>query len=399
MTHQSLQTHDEIKTTDPNDHDIDRQVSLSVYVGVHICGMSHVDPVNETFRLTMHFETKRELSPKENELYKSDPLNFQPSLYVSIEPRIISEIVHWEFTKYNTGDEFIVVQNEKNHKINGEYMIMRLIKTTIEFCEDFELQKFPFDVQHLGFNFQFRSDKMDIPNSLFAYKILKSSAIYLPKRALDNNEWNVVGLQCSVDNQSIINYQNKLKEGKYSRCVCTYSSFCIIIKRKWKFYFDRVVVVLAIISLMANFVFLFDSSDSIGNKFSYISTMLLTAIAFMLVTNEFIPPLQYLTILDQYVLAQFIFIFIIAIEIAIGDGGLDDGLNDLNGYLLAINFSIWLMIHLIFIVLSYKAYQNENKKIDMIKEEVDDIYYNNNKQQYLAGENDLDQNIIKKDRG
>ena len=153
--------------------------------------------------------------------------------------------------------------------------------------------------------------------------------------------------------------------------MCSDMNYRIKMRRHWAYFVERVIIVLSILSFMTNGCFLF-GNDSTADRFGYVSTMLLTAVAFMLVTASFIPHLNYLTLLDKYV--YFVFVFILWIAILVGISGfwhdeLDNEKTD--HFLLIINLTIWTLVHIIFGIQSYRAYTLENKKIGMIKEEVD----------------------------
>ena len=139
-----------------------------------ILSMSHIDSVAQTFRLRMHIETFRELSPEETELYIEDPDNFKPLLHTCIEPFISHEIIEFTPLKYNNNKCYIVLnlsQIDPNDDINKYncfpdshggrkcYLILQqLYRADVIFNETLELQNFPFDVQHFGFQLAFRCD-------------------------------------------------------------------------------------------------------------------------------------------------------------------------------------------------------------------------------------------------
>eukprot|EP00483_Globobulimina_turgida_P006252 UN06262 len=92
----------------------------------------------------------------------------------------------------------------------------------------------------------------------------------------------------------------------------------------------------------------------------------------MFVITTYLPQLRYLTILDKYTFFTFGFIFLIAIETAFIEGIGDDIIEmDLDHVFFIANFVFWVVMHLVFVVLSYNAFTTEQKKHELIKEKVD----------------------------
>ena len=361
-----------------------------MHVGCWILSLSNIDSVNQTFRLRMHITTARELTPNEKNLLlesekKDSDIKFVPILNTCIEPLYSTEIIEMKRIQFHTGNDWICVKDDELENLfNNEHTIQELYRADILFSENFELKNFPFDIQHLGFDFQMRCDKLDIKNNIYGYEIINESGIYFYQYPQITG-WKFVGLEQSIDNNDVnvekLNYlHNKHPSGMYNHII-----FRIKMQREWKYYFYRVIVVLSIITFMTLGCFLFGDHDlnaSISDRFSYVSTMLLTAVAYMLVTVGFLPQLSYLTLLDQYVYFSFIFVLFIAIEIGIvaiiNDtiGMNENEMIELDYYMLCIDSIIWFIVHIIFGIFGYNAFQQEILKINMIKEMVD---FNNEK--------------------
>ena len=129
----------------------------------------------------------------------------------------------------------------------------------------------------------------------------------------------------------------------------------------------RVIVILSFISFLTNLTFIFET-DSIADRFSFISTMFLSAVAYMFVITSYLPELRYLTLLDKYTFFTFGFIFLTGVENAVikyETFGVDP--DDLNLYVLAFNYVLWLIVHIIFVFWGYKAYSFEYQNQRKIK--------------------------------
>jgi hypothetical protein len=74
--------------------------------------------------------------------------------------------------------------------------------------------------------------------------------------------------------------------------------------------------VMALFSLSSLFGLMNDTDVASIERLSFVFTLMLTATAYSLVIAEQLPSLGYLTMLDQYILGTFGFIFTVACEIA-----------------------------------------------------------------------------------
>jgi hypothetical protein len=73
------------------------------------------------------------------------------------------------------------------------------------------------------------------------------------------------------------------------------------VERKIGFYMSKVCSLLVLIEICACMVFVIPAED-IADRLGFASTMLLTAVAFQFVVVEYLPALDYLTLLDYYFL-------------------------------------------------------------------------------------------------
>ena len=145
-----------------------------------------------------------------------------------------------------------------------------------------------------------------------------------------------------------------------------------ILKRHWKFYIYRVIVVMFIVGMITLALFTF-GKESAAARFGFISTMLLTVVAYMFIIKEYLPLLNYLTLLDIYVYFVLSFILIISVECFVTSftvfGNLDR--EDIDYLLFVIDLGIWIIVHIIFIFWARKMNTEELKKVSTPKFELD----------------------------
>ena len=372
-------------------------LNLTVWFGV--LGVSSIDAVDESFRIRFHLITFREMSLQEKELLKQHGShNFEKIINLTVEPLIAKDIITLEPITLNNNKEFTIDTGDKNNpKIN------EIWRGDVVFYEAFEVGNFPFDLEHLGFEFDFRYDTIDINNGLYP---LKCNDIWMWfYDPVNINGWKFIGIETGCDNSGVDQWLKDTKKRLLSANeekdkdtdkdkdqdnnningdetddinniggkTGTKLMFRLKFQRKWRYFFYRVIVVLSIISFLTIACFLFgDINESIADRFGYVSTMLLTAVAYMLVVVGFIPQIDYLTLLDKYVYFTFIFILLIGIENGILSMVIsnNDTSDDYDEILMGINCLLWVMVHFAFFIVANKAYQQECSKIFKVKEEV-----------------------------
>lgn len=173
--------------------------------------------------------------------------------------------------------------------------------------------------------------------------------------------WNFVGLELPIGQTQ---YWEREK------------SLVIILKRQWKFYLYRVVLVLFIIGLITLSVFIF-GEDSIADRFGFISTTLLTVVAYMFIIKEYLPQLNYLTLLDLYIYFILGYIGLVAVECVIVELLEDEIDTSLDFIFFISDLVFFAVIHIIFVIYAVKRNNVEWAEVRQAKFSLDDnqAYY------------------------
>ena len=341
---------------------------MGCYFTTWFLNLSKIDSVAQTFAARIHIKLFRQLCDVELSEYleikeynktNKKKREFKPKLDIKFDLQIA--VGSTEYTKIAESVTFNA--HYKRHFLCQKFLI------TTAFSEEFELYNFPFDCQHLQFLCQIKyqikqlNEYNDMKKKL---KMIENFGFigFVPEgQSFNAVGWELkgfeIGYPCPNDNEKNI-------------------SIRIIVQRLWKFYIIRVVVVLMIISFMTLFALIFDDGEGINDRLGYISTMLLTAVAYMFITNGFIPPLQYLTLLDKYVFFTFVFILFVAIQVCVLNvlGSDVDDIKFIDYLVLSFDFLIYLIVHILFFMASVKLFGEETNKLNQIKEDIDgDISY------------------------
>lgn len=185
-----------------------------------------------------------------------------------------------------SGDNMCKVRKAHRHYT----MIKQTIQVIGNFHEDLELENYPFDVQpfsvHLGF--------VDLPDYV---KMEKRDLQYSSSIGLDSSSWKFVSMGVK-DQNSII-------------------QITTVMERQSTVTVVRVIMVLMILQMMSLGGFTVDPIDGLADRLGLSFTMMLTAVAYSLVIQSFLPEIGYLTFLDKYVMGSFIHLATVSLAMAV----------------------------------------------------------------------------------
>merc|ERR1719499_1896604 len=156
----------------------------------------------------------------------------------------------------------------------------------------------------------------------------------------------------------------------------------IKVSRRWQHYFYRIYSILTICALSGVLTFSFDMEEDYTDAVGYMSTCLLTVVAFMFVVSSTLPPIPYLTFLDALVFITLTFVFMLLLVLglfSIEDHGLSEK-GVLQGSLIT-----WGAIQLIFIIASVYLKRKEKKKLHMGTKELNELF-EEKKDDFISGE-------------
>merc|ERR1719419_955048 len=87
--------------------------------------------------------------------------------------------------------------------------------------------------------------------------------------------------------------------------------------RRWEHYIFRLCAVLSIVTLSGSLGFTMDDSEDYPDMCAYLSTSMLTVVAFMFVVSSTLPAIPYLTFLDGFVTSLLMFVLMQMILLAL----------------------------------------------------------------------------------
>lgn len=219
------------------------------------------------------------------------------------------------------------------------------------FQETFELQSFPFDVQDL--NIKMCGPRVETCNII--PDKMKPTPISLNVSLFSETDWVYENAVCEFFNN----------EGQAQ------VHFHIKVSRRWQHYFYRIYSILTLCALSGVLTFSFEIGDDYTDAVGYMSTCVLTVVAFMFVVSSTLPPIPYLTFLDGLVFITLGFVFVLLFVLGlfqIEELGLTEK-GVLTGSLIT-----WAAIQVVFFIASVYLKRKEKKKLHMGTRELNELF-------------------------
>jgi len=372
---------------------IEEVPSVRWFYNVHLNQLSSIDVRQNSFKVDAEVLIFRQMLSSELRLWLADPELFSDSdlkINIGFTPKC-KEIILMEQEIYADGKPFQVLWLG----LGQCFWIITRYRLCAEYTEALELTSFPFDVQHLEFCMQF--DALAKLN-LTVYDVVDGELKFDERK----DRWQIVGgtkvaikkLEWRPDfkHQSYVGFTMPVTAVSHipdydlfgiQRTVLPNDpnhGFVVILQRSWKFYFRKVISVLMIISFMSMCALITRDEENllIDDPLSYLSTMLLTIVAFMIILKEDLPALKEPSLLDRYLIAILIFVFLLGMSFVIFDP-LEFAHDSAVGYGWMYNeclwffCALWVVIHIVFLIWAITLYRRECEKRLHTKAEVDEI--------------------------
>jgi len=235
---------------------------------------------------------------------------------------------------------------------NQKFLLFNFAQVKGTFRENFELENFPLDCQDL---------RLLIRLGDSAKAIWRHSGIC------------PVNIKVETDNLSIQDYNlfdsfccytaTKRKHSALGKSFCEFHAV-IKLQRRWDAYSIRIFLIISIVSFSSIASFLINDK-LFSRRMAHITTMMLAEIAFTFITNRTLPVVPYMTYMDTYVTAQFLFIFLTGVIAC-----LREIFPHFNKYvnsstLAIITLSFWIGMHIILFLHGFIRYRIEKTKLAM----------------------------------
>merc|ERR1712129_414089 len=133
------------------------------------------------------------------------------------------------------------------------------------------------------------------------------------------------------------------------------------IRRKWQIYVWKIVLFVGLICLSSLSVFTMDHIADLSERYSILFTLLLTQVAFQYVVAESLPSLTYLTLLDWYVVAGFVYLILTIVGVGIiGWFEHSEDIDNIFGFAM---IALYFVFNFGFVIWGYTARKSEVAKL------------------------------------
>jgi hypothetical protein len=258
-----------------------------VFIRLNVFNVGNIDTVGGTFDADFFF-TANWLEPLVDELAGDDVPSFDPQL------TFMNAVGQPEYT-----DERRALVPWRQGAADGARVFEHRFRCNGSFREALELRDFPFDRQPLTIivtSHHHRTTVLLKPDPDIPSKV-RTEFMVLPEFRLTNVQW----------------HEKKADDSKEDFGTYSLLHAAIVAVRKPQYYIYNVLVPILLLSLMAFAVFFFEVSE-LGDRLSVALTLVLTSVAFKFVVAADLPKISYNTLLDDYILGNFMFLAVIVLE-------------------------------------------------------------------------------------
>jgi len=232
----------------------------------------------------------------------------------------------------------------------GEFYFQTKKSQNAEVLESFEFKNFPFDVQDLCIKL--------VPPYIPSYFHERVQLVPFKKYGCCCSYKKCSLNDFVLHDDCIVEYLEG--EGKWDVINIRLKAI-----RRWEHYVYRLCGILSLVTLTGAIGFRIELEDGFNDATAYFSTVLLTVVAFMFVVHTTLPAIPYLTILDCFIYAMLVYVLAQMLLLTLFSFDLD-----IESFAFWLSVIVWVVIHVIFGVLGYKASCFEMKKLSMNTEEL-----------------------------
>lgn len=299
----------------PEDDEADANLADSRRIGVAIIlsSMGNIQTVQQSFDASLNLAL--EWFPLEKEIaeYEQDPVVWQPTWCPRFTLPNAINISTFEIEKNKGGKEYSMLTHgtKDNYErlvvlpAGRKYVIAVRYQVTATFMEEMEIANFPFDCQDFQLTLRLTQP---VESAHLVPHFRREKFFKLSTKYLTISDWDIhpstVTFRMSGETDSMF-------ADKFRYSVVAVG---VMLQRNPKYYMQRVVMLLFIITSCTGMCFCLDPVDAASDRLSILFTLLLTAVAFLFIVSADLPKVPYMTLMDTYVISCFIAITCVALE-------------------------------------------------------------------------------------
>ena len=283
-----------------NDNPQRRRVDLSFFVW----NINDIDVINQRFSVRLNIYASWE-EDVENITVSDDDTNFgksnfkwDPQLrYTNCYEQNADEYENWWRVLALNDLSTISPSTLSEHK-RVRVMYCQLIQGW--FHEGFEMQNFPFDLQHLHIGITSLWDHNNVALSFDKRKPTRVSGVALTSQTWDMYKPRLFAYDTDWDNESMPLLSQSTDSVTGARYCRAYLALTLC--RRPNFIMFNVMTIMTLVGTFSFATFALDPSE-LGDRQACVLTLVLTTVAFKFVTTQMMPEISYVTMMDVVIYA------------------------------------------------------------------------------------------------
>lgn len=296
-----------LKANEDSFLDPDKEAPSELHYQVIINDVGEIQTISQTFHAKLAIKLAWKLTRGDCVNYIMEGAAWQPSW---TPPRL--QVLNMA---KEGADSSVVVQNS-SITLSEDNMANMTVTICGDFYEPLELQGFPFDIQPLKVQLMFEAGMESIAlqeSKKVNFKSIAGKDNYANWRVLEN----LVRVDCYPKTSPEPAEDHELRLSR--KRVVLKEMECkievrVVVERNSTVLVIRVVGALFILQILTLSAFCLNHSENLNDRLGLTFTMVLTAVAYSLVLQNFLPEIGYLTFLDLYVLGTFLLLATITLS-------------------------------------------------------------------------------------
>jgi hypothetical protein len=263
---------------------------VTVSVGIYVVNLAALDEVKETFQIDGYL-TETWHDPRR-------AYSITPGARVRARRYGESEIWHPELVMMNAAAPR--EQSDVSLRAQPDGTVTYLERFVVTLSANFDVYRFPFDVQNLIIDLQPRVGDRDAIRLVSRANLLQLNQASYTGMA----QWRILGLSQDATQETVGGTTDKISQVEMN----------IRVKRRYGFYIWKVFVPL-ILMVAVSWTIFWMSLEDFGNQILVAITTILTIIAFAFAIESNLPKVPYVTYIDAFFLCCYFFVFLTVVEL------------------------------------------------------------------------------------
>ena len=271
-----------------------REVEISFFVW----NINEIDVINQKFSVRTNIyaswdeDVKNIAVGEETSKFEKSMFSWDPQLRFTNCYELSDDYESWYRVVSLSDHSFIKPSQLSEHK---KVRVMYCQRIQGWFHEGFEMQNFPFDLQHLHIGLTSSWSHNSVALSFDKIKPTRVSSQALTSQTWEMSAPRLLSYNSDWDRKSLPMLSQSTDSASGARYCRLY--LALTISRRPNFIMWNVMVIMALVGFLSFATFALDPSE-LGDRQACVLTLVLTTVAFKYVTTSMMPEISYVTMMD-----------------------------------------------------------------------------------------------------